>query len=212
MKKTKKSYFKQNFVTHIYKAPLSARPSSLIKVLEPDIDSLLASDKKGYEWSKKNYPGGYTSYGSQDQLQLVMPGFKELEKKLTSHLKAFIEKLQYDINPAQDLKMTHCWLNVMSKNTLHASHIHPQSVISGTFYVQVPPKASAIKFEDPRLGLFMNSPLPHEKADFINQRFISFKPKNFEVILFESWLRHEVPENKSLDPRISISFNYGWCK
>jgi uncharacterized protein (TIGR02466 family) len=31
-----------------------------------------------------------------------------------------------------------------------------------------------------------------------------------QVVLFESWLRHEVPPNPSKAPRISISFNFSW--
>jgi uncharacterized protein (TIGR02466 family) len=30
------------------------------------------------------------------------------------------------------------------------------------------------------------------------------------VILFESWLRHEVAANRVADERISISFNFNW--
>jgi len=30
------------------------------------------------------------------------------------------------------------------------------------------------------------------------------------LVLFESWLRHEVPPNPAASPRISISFNYNW--
>jgi uncharacterized protein (TIGR02466 family) len=30
------------------------------------------------------------------------------------------------------------------------------------------------------------------------------------LILFESWLRHEVAPNRRAAERVSISFNYGW--
>ena len=106
--------------------------------------------------------------------------------------------------------MTHCWLNMMPEGAFHTSHMHPQSVISGTYYVEIPTGASAIKFEDPRLGLFMNAPEVKSSAKTHNQRFVSLKLKAGEVVLFESWLRHEVPTNKSKMPRVSVSFNYGW--
>jgi uncharacterized protein (TIGR02466 family) len=30
------------------------------------------------------------------------------------------------------------------------------------------------------------------------------------VVLFESWLRHEVPPNQARGERVSVSFNYAW--
>jgi uncharacterized protein (TIGR02466 family) len=56
----------------------------------------------------------------------------------------------------------------------------------------------------------MNTPAVKEKAALRNQRFIEVQPSAGYVILFESWLKHEVPMNLSKKDRISISFNYGW--
>jgi uncharacterized protein (TIGR02466 family) len=39
--------------------------------------------------------------------------------------------------------------------------------------------------------------------------FIYVAPKVGDVLLWESWLRHEVPMNMAEDDRISVSFNYG---
>lgn len=203
----------QAFVTQIYNQPLASP-----KVLRPlannlleDVENLLASDEVGHQWSEKNYVSGYTSYGSVDKLHLVFPGFKELEKALEKHLKNYLAALEYEIE-AKDLYMSQCWVNVMPAGAQHTAHIHPLSVISGTVYLQLPKKSSPIKFEDPRLGFFMNSPMPKVKAKITNQRFITLKPDEGDVVLFESWLRHEVPQNTTNEPRISVSFNYGWKK
>jgi uncharacterized protein (TIGR02466 family) len=40
--------------------------------------------------------------------------------------------------------------------------------------------------------------------------FIYIKPEVGDVLLWESWLKHEVPMNMAEDDRISVSFNYGW--
>lgn len=185
--------------------------TSFVNSLLEDVENLLASDKKGHIWSNNNYVSGYTSYGSVDQLHLVLPNFKKLEKMLQTHLTKFLKSLEYDIS-SKDLYLSHCWVNVMPKGAQHAAHIHPLSVISGTVYLQIPKGASPIKFEDPRLGFFMNAPVPLKKAKPHNQRFLSLFPKACDVVLFESWLRHEVPQNTTNDPRISVSFNYGWKK
>jgi len=31
-----------------------------------------------------------------------------------------------------------------------------------------------------------------------------------QVVLFESWLRHEVPSHPTAAERVSVSFNYNW--
>ena len=40
------------------------------------------------------------------------------------------------------------------------------------------------------------------------QQFVYFQPVAGDVLLWESWLRHEVPMNLAEDHRISVSFNY----
>jgi uncharacterized protein (TIGR02466 family) len=41
--------------------------------------------------------------------------------------------------------------------------------------------------------------------------FVYAKPSLGDVLLWESWLRHEVPMNMSEEDRISVSFNYKWA-
>jgi len=202
------------FTTQIYQMPLASKKQELIKInskLTDDVDNLLATDQAGHKWSQKNYIDGYTSYGSIDKLHLILPNFTNLEKKISHHVSQYIKALDYDIK-TQDLCMTHCWVNVMPAGAQHTGHIHPLSVISGTYYLQIPQGASAIKFEDPRLGFFMNTPSVHARAKIENKRFISVNPAEGDLILFESWIRHEVPRNLTEEPRVSISFNYGWNK
>ena len=133
-----------------------------------------------------------------------------LETKINPHVLTYAKSLNYQIKKSS-LRLNSIWVNIMPKGTLHTAHIHPQSVISGTFYVDVPAGSSALKFEDPRLGLFMNSPTVSEGAKKTNLRFFSLAPKAGDLVLFESWLKHEVPLNKSKTPRLSVSFNYGWA-
>jgi uncharacterized protein (TIGR02466 family) len=75
-------------------------------------------------------------------------------------------------------------------------------VLSGTYYVAVPPGSGGIRFEDPRLPLMMAAP-PRES-------FVTVAPAAGKLLLWESWLRHEVLPGRTRGPRISISFNYAW--
>lgn len=197
------------FPSFVYYAPLASKNTKLNKELK--IESLKFSeiDDKGQQWSEQNYIGGYTSYGSISNMHYVSSTFTELEKAIDKHVRKFVKHLEMDINP-KELKMTSCWVNIMPTNVIHTMHIHPLSVISGTYYVQTPKNCSSIKFEDPRLESFMASPPRKHDAKPINQRHIKLQPQEGHVVLFESWMRHEVPANNSVQERISISFNYGW--
>lgn len=108
--------------------------------------------------------------------------------------------------------MSSCWVNVMPAGAAHSLHLHPLSVVSGAFYVAVPKNASPIKFEDPRLDRFMAQPPRSPKAPLAMQPFVTLTPREGDLILFESWLRHEVPPLKPgvRGERISVSFNYDW--
>ena len=168
-------------------------------------------DSAGQSWSKKNYPKGYTSYASMNNMYDHSPYFLELRQKIDRVVVKYIQDLEMDIK-AKELQMTSLWMNIMPQGVTHSMHIHPLSVISGTYYVQIPSGSSLLKLEDPRLLGHMASPPRKPKAKPQNQRFIYMQPKVGSVLLFESWLRHEVPPNLAKQDRVSISFNYDWCR
>lgn len=205
---------KNLFPTPLYYSPLittaSAKPlARLNRDLLQECLKFCATDKEGMEWSEKNYHSGYTSYGSIAHLHEVSPTFEALRKELDKHVRKFVRALEMDVEFRQ-IQMRSCWINIMPEGALHTMHLHPLSVISGTYYVQTPKNCSALKFEDPRMANFMGSPPPKENAEEKNRRFVEVKPEAGHLVLFESWLRHEVPVNKSATERISISFNYDW--
>jgi uncharacterized protein (TIGR02466 family) len=96
----------------------------------------------------------------------------------------------------------------MDGGGVHGGHIHPHAAISGTYYVALPKGASAIRFEDPRLPLMMAAPPKKETARAPNRSFVTIEPKPGMLLLWESWLRHDVPLNMARGQRISVSFNY----
>lgn len=166
-------------------------------------------DTAGQRWSKANYKNGFTSYASANELQKNSPTFQKLEKWIDSKVAAFAKSLQLDLGQGK-LQMSNCWANVMHSNTHHGFHLHPLSVFSGTYYVSTPAGSPAIKFEDPRMGLLMHSPPRQDKVRPENKQYVEVPAKAGTVVLFESWLRHEVPQHSGDSPRVSISFNYDW--
>jgi uncharacterized protein (TIGR02466 family) len=166
-------------------------------------------DVAGQKWSATRYPGGYTSYGSLCRMHTLSPTFAALERKLRRHVRGYARLLELDLE-GRELSMTDCWINIMPRLVAHSLHLHPLSTISGTYYVRTPRGAAGIKFEDPRLDRFMAAPPRKPDCRPEHRPWVTVPAVAGKLVLFESWLRHEVPPNPVEAERISISFNYGW--
>jgi uncharacterized protein (TIGR02466 family) len=139
----------------------------------------------------------------------MSPTFAALENRIDAHVRTFARMLDFDL-AGRRLSMTDCWVNVMTRQVVHGLHLHPLATISGTYYVRTPHGCSGLKFEDPRLDRFMASPPRKARARRENQLWVTVPAEQGKVVLFESWLRHEVAPNPTEAERISISFNYSW--
>ena len=198
------------FVTRLYRAHLSEFGKALDTAeLESSCLSIADDDEAGQEWCEENDYPGYTSYASLDDLPWRFPIFKDLVKVLDKHVAAFVKDLAFDLD-GKKVRLDSLWINILPTGGTHSSHIHPHSVISGTTYVAMPKDTSALKLEDPRSAMMMAAPLRTAEAPRELQNFIYVAPEVGEVLLWESWLRHEVPMNMAEEERISVSFNYGW--
>lgn len=198
------------FPTLIYSARLQARGAAAFnRELLKEARQIRDQDLEGRRWSARRYPGGYTSYGSLCHLQKMSSTFGRLEQKLRRHLNAYVRSLELDMT-GRTLAMTDCWVNVMPKQVVHGLHLHPLATISGTYYVQTPRGSAGLKLEDPRLDRFMAAPPRRHDARPEHQPWVTVPAVAGNVVLFESWLRHEVPPNPGSGERVSISFNYNW--
>ncbi len=197
-----------HFVTHIYRAEIRGA-GALTADVRNECRIISTEDRAGRRWSRQHGYRGYTSYASLNDLPWRTSVFAELVRHLDAHVRRFARDLDFDLG-GRPLTLDSLWINVLESGGHHAAHIHPLSVISGTYYVDVPAGASAIRFEDPRHALMMAAPPRKPKARSPNRTFIDVAPKPGTVLLWESWLRHEVPPNKARRPRISVSFNYRW--
>ena len=130
-------------------------------------------------------------------------------KAIDRHCLAYAKELHWDLRGTKP-RCDSLWVNVMPEGGSHTSHIHPNSVISGTYYVAVPQGAGPIVYEDPRLGFMMAAPPRKASLPRESKTHVPFKPETGTLMLWESWLRHEVPLNRAEGNRISVSFNYVW--
>ena len=136
-------------------------------------------------WSKEHGYTGYTSYASLNDLPRRDPAFAELAKILTRHAAHFARECAFELE--RKPKLDSLWVNLLKAGGHHSAHIHPHSMLSGTFYVEVPQGSGAIRFEDPRLPLMMAAPASApEHASSRRCRAPGM------LLMWESWLRHEV--------------------
>lgn len=199
------------FPTFIYCEPLQKTGLARLNVdLADECRRLRDFDAAGRRWSEKNYPGGYTSYASMNQLHRFSSSFAALEQKLLRHVRAFARALDMDLRK-RTIRLTDLWVNIMPPNAAHSLHLHPLSFISGTYYVHTPRGCPGLKFEDPRLDRFMAAPPKLPGARRENRTHITYPAEAGSVLLFESWLRHEVAANRVDAERISVSFNFNWA-
>lgn len=194
------------FVTRLYRAPLGGGPSFTRELKHASL-AIAEADGAGRAWAKKNNYRGYTSYASLDDLQWRDPTFAALADRLKPHALHFARDIDLDL-AGHRLELADLWINVLEPGGHHGAHIHPTSVISGTTYVDLPAGAGAIKFEDPCLPLMMAAPPRKADSRAGNRAFEVLSPRVGEILLWESYLRHEVLENRASRPRISVSFNF----
>jgi len=202
---------RQLFATPLYEASLADAPdfAAFNAELEQACRMLAEEDRAGRAWCKAHAYRGYTSYASLTDLPQRASVFAELKRKLDRHARAFAQDLRLDLGRGR-LRLDSLWVNILKPGGAHSGHIHPHSVISGTAYVSVPKGASSLRLEDPRLPMMMAAPPRRADAEEAQKPFVYLQPQAGAVLMWESWLRHEVPANAAKAERISVSFNYGW--
>jgi uncharacterized protein (TIGR02466 family) len=192
------------FATMLYEAELG--DAALLADLAHSIRSFAEDDEAGRGWSKEHRYAGYTSYASLNDLPKRDPAFGALAKLLTRHATKFAEECAFDL--PRKPRLDSLWVNLLKSGGYHCGHIHPHSIISGTLYVEVPAQSGAIRFEDPRLPLMMAAPPRRKDAPEELQPFVTIQPRPALLLMWESWLRHEVLPGTGRGERLSISFNF----
>jgi uncharacterized protein (TIGR02466 family) len=191
------------FVTRLYETELD--DVDLLAELGQSIRALAADDRAGQAWCREKGYKGYTSYASLNDLPRRDPVIADLARQITRHSAAFADELSFDL--PRRMRVDSLWVNLLKGGGAHSAHIHPHSIISGTFYVEVPPGSGAIRFEDPRLPMMMAAPMRNHDAPEALRTFVTVPPRPGLLLLWESWLRQEVLPSNGRGERLSISFN-----
>jgi len=131
---------------------------------------------------------------------------KNIKQFCEQQLKIYVREV---INPKKELDfyITQSWLNINKPGESHHEHFHPNSIISGVFYISTE-EDDKITFGDPNTKLKEMIQLEQNEYNVWNSATWFFPVNNSKLILFPSWLDHKVDTNgKATTNRISLSFN-----
>ena len=146
--------------------------------------------------------------------QVANGNFKSKDTYLTKHeslknITSFFKECIDDycntiVNSNQRLVITQLWGNRNPKGSKHHEHVHPNSIISGVFYLRQDPKLPPIQFSKANQHAIKLDP---RKYNVYNSETFLLPCTAGELILFPSNLKHSVPINMGDEERISLSFN-----
>ena len=164
-------------------------------------------EKHIIEWSNqdkgvsKTNVNGWHSTTDMNQKTKYEPLIQELFKMQNE----IIEEEHLDIEP----KLGNMWANINPPGGYNQSHLHPNSLFSGAYYIKTPPNSGRLQLMDPRPGVQQCMP-PRKKVKLPRElwREIYYDPIPGRMIIFPSWMWHKVEPNKSNDIRLSVSFNF----
>jgi uncharacterized protein (TIGR02466 family) len=140
---------------------------------------------------------------SNDNYILNHKDFKNLKTDLDLRVKDYFDKV---ISPANNITpyITQSWLNYTETNQYHHKHAHPNSLISGVFYINCHEEHDKIKFFNDN---YKTIKLEVKDWNLWNSESWWFSVKTGDIILFPSSLTHMVETKQGDNTRISLAFN-----
>jgi uncharacterized protein (TIGR02466 family) len=148
-------------------------------------------------------PAGRTNrrgWNSEDMAVLEQPEFAALQHAIRAACASALGEMGLG-NVAFYLQS---WINLLDRGGFNFLHMHEGSLLSGGFYLSVPPGSGQFVFRDPRPGVIHGSVkggVPNGHAD------IHLTPSDGLLVLFPCWMEHYVEPHDSDEPRITIAFN-----
>lgn len=133
------------------------------------------------------------------------PAFVHLRKTISRMALRCALALEFDFTRA-DMAIQSLWANRNGPGDYNAQHVHPNSFLSGSYYLAVPPDSGNIEIADPVRERVMDAyPLRTDAKH--HMRRIEYRCRDGLLIMFPSWLSHGVQPNRSTEMRYSLAFN-----
>jgi uncharacterized protein (TIGR02466 family) len=162
--------------------------------------------KKELSFIDKTKLDSYNNEGnttSNDNYILNNKVFKDLKDQLDLTVENYFDKV---ISPANNITpyITQSWLNYTETNQYHHKHAHPNSLVSGVFYINCHEEHDKIKFFNDKYNTIK---LEVKDWNLYNSETWWFSVKTGDIILFPSSLIHMVETKQGDNTRISLAFN-----
>lgn len=149
---------------------------------------------------------GITTYNRGINIPFV-PESQKLIDFIIDNCALLAKKQGVDIENAS-IQVCSIWLNRLAKQGKHAKHAHGGMHYSGTLYVNIPKGSSNIRFHNPHADLMTITALPVKfDGDASTSTYVDFTPSEGKLLLWNSYLYHEVLEHPLEEFRDTISFN-----
>jgi uncharacterized protein (TIGR02466 family) len=134
------------------------------------------------------------------------------EEKEFAHFTTYVhglceQILEYQGYEYNSIEITQMWPNLMGYGSVLLQHSHPNSFLSGVWYLQTPEKTAPLRFHDSGIKQVIR-PRRKERNRF-NKEMQAFPAEYGKGLLFSGWMPHSVPQIKTPGDleRISISWN-----
>lgn len=146
----------------------------------------------------------YTTLAHPQSRELLSSApFSDLEPIIVREATHFGQELGLQVDKYPP-RVTDFWVNILDKGHAQDIHRHPNSIISGVYYVQVSEDAGDLILHAPADDELFP---PIERVNPLNAATQQLKPVTGQMLLFRSWLRHSVMPNQSEEERISVAFD-----
>ena len=153
--------------------------------------------------SKKNFYKNSGNITSKNNYILNEKPFANIKKELELKVKDYFEKVICPVNTVIPY-ITQSWLNFTETNQFHHKHAHPNSIVSGVFYINCHEELDRIKFFNESYKTIK----PEIKDwNLWNSESWWFPVKTGDIIMFPSSLPHAVENKEGTNTRISLAFN-----
>jgi len=162
--------------------------------------------KPELKFIEKNKKDVYKNEGnttSNNNSVLNEKQFKELKLELDLRVADYFNKV---ISPANSIEpyITQSWLNFTKKNEHHHKHAHPNSFVSGVFYLNCNEEFDNIVFYKEK---YEGIKPEYKEHNLWNSDSWYIPVKTGDIMMFPSSLTHMVETKKGDNTRISLAFN-----
>jgi uncharacterized protein (TIGR02466 family) len=167
------------------------------------VDINFQEEIKNLEYLRVKHDNGYISANYH---LLDIADFINIKKIIMDNARTYVFDI-LRVRNSYRLHMATSWANKHDTDDYSQEHAHNNSIISGIYYIDVENTSGNLIFSNPTPNFGSTFELNLQDHNQFNSNEAIILPKNGDLFLFPSSLKHKVEKNKSPNQRYSIAFN-----